>query len=431
MERRDFLKLVGAASLVPLTNSLSADAAAKKAKIAKGGKSATTVPSTTLVGTTTPPSSTVPAKKVDRKVKLGFIALTDCAPLVMAKELGYFEQRGLDVTLEKQASWPALRDAVLNEQIDGAHALFGMAFSVASGIGGSRGTNLKIAMMLNQNGQAITLDNSYKEAGYADLETAGKLLKAKNPTLAMTFPSGTHDVWLRYWLKACKVDPAVMKIIPIPPPQMVANMKANTMDGFCVGEPWNAQAVYDKVGFTHLASQDLWTDHPEKCLMVNEKFATSRTDVLKDVMGAVLQASKWLDDLKNRSDAAEKLAAPAYVNTQAANIRQRLLGSYDLGADLGLKTFAGDQMQFFQNGAVSFPRRAHGLWFLAQYQRLGLLKAEPDYKLPEKLILSDLYATVAATEKVAVPGDDMAAFEVKLDGVTFDPKKPADEAKRA
>jgi nitrate/nitrite transport system substrate-binding protein len=380
---------------------------------------------------TTAPGAGASAKKSDVKVRLGFIALTDCAPIIMAKELGYFAERGLDVSVEKQASWAALRDAVLNNQIDGAHSLFGMPFSVASGIGGAGATSLRIAMMLNQNGQAITLDNSFKSAGYGDLEAAGALLKSKTPTLAMTFPGGTHDMWLRYWLAACKVDPATLKIIPIPPPQMVANMKTNNMDGYCVGEPWNAQAVFEKIGFTHLTSQDIWSGHPEKALMVNEKFATERTAALKDVMGAILKASKWLDDPKNRVDVAETLAKPAYVNTQANNIGSRLIGQYDLGGGLGLKEYDADKMQFFQNGTVSFPRRAHAVWFLSQYERFKLVSSAPDYtNLPSKLILSDLYAEVAAIEKVAVPNDDMSPFAVKLDGVTFDPRKPQEEVKR-
>ena len=165
--------------------------------------------------------------------------------------------------------------------------------------------------------------------------------------------------------------------------------------------------------------------------MVNEKFATERKDVLKAVMGAALQASKWLDEPTNRAGVAETLAKPAYVNTQANTIRSRLIGQYDLGGGLGLKEFAGDQMQFFQGGSVSFPRRGHAAWFLAQYERFGLVKTPPDYaNLPSKLILTDLYAEVAAAEKISVPADDMAPFDVKLDGAAFDPKKPAAEAGR-
>ena len=130
-------------------------------------------------------------------------------------------------------------------------------------------------MMLNNNGQAITLSKDYAAVGYGDLDKARAALLAKAPTLAMTFPGGTHDTWLRYWLKACKVDASVVKIITIPPAQMVANMKVDAMDGFCVGEPWGAQAVAQNIGFTHLNTQDMWKHHPEKALVVTEKLAPS------------------------------------------------------------------------------------------------------------------------------------------------------------
>jgi nitrate/nitrite transport system substrate-binding protein len=378
----------------------------------------------------------VPAKKKSkpiRPVTLGFIALTDCASLVMAKELGYFAERDLDVTLQKQASWPATRDALLTKQIDGAHALFGLPFSVATGIGGTAGnTALKIAMVLNNNGQAITLSNDFAPAGYGNLPKVKKILEQKTPTMAMTFPGGTHDIWLRYWLKAAKVDSAAVKIIAIPPPQMVANMKVNTMDGYCVGEPWNAVAVDQSVGFTAIASQDIWTNHPEKALVVNEQFAADKADTLKDVMAAVLKASKWLDVRTNRAKAASVLGVPEYVNAVPSSIEGRLEGKYQLGAGLAPKTFTDDYMVFFRNGEVNAPRRAHAIWFLAQYQRLGLLSAAPDYKkLADAILLQDLYAEVAAAEKIAVPDDDMKPFTVKLDNATFDPAKPALEVKRA
>ena len=212
-----------------------------------------------------------------RKVKLGFIALTDCAPLVMAKELGYYADRGLDVEILKQASWPATRDNMLSGEIDGAHCLSTMPYSVASGVSGS-GTALKIAMILNNNGQAITLNKALVAAEYGDLDQAREMLERREPTLAMTYPGGTHDLWLRYWLRATKADESKIKIIPIPPAQMVQNMKVGNMDGFCVGEPWNAVAVAQDIGFTHLTTQDLWLHHPEKALVVNETDCSSVTE---------------------------------------------------------------------------------------------------------------------------------------------------------
>ena len=385
--------------------------------------------STTVADTV---DTTPRVKSANRKVKLGFIALTDCASIVMAKELGYFAERDLDVSVEKQASWAATRDNLLNNEIDGGHVLFGMPFSVATGIGGTGARTLKVAMILNNNGQAITLQKDYASVGYGDLDKARALLLSKTPTLAMTFPGGTHDTWIRYWLKACKVDSSILKIITIPPPQMVANMKVDAMDGFCVGEPWNAQAVEQGIGFTHLTTQDIWKNHPEKALVVTEKFVNERPDVVEDVMGAVLKASKWLDDLGNRKQAAQTIGSASYVNAPPAEIEGRLLGQYKLGPGIPDKTFTDDYMTFFRGGQVNAPRRAYAIWFMAQYRRFGLLKTDPPFQeLADALILTDMYARVAKREGIAVPDDDMKPFTVKLDNVTFDPKKPLDEVNRA
>lgn len=417
MDRRRFLRLAGATVAAPAAWSLLGGC---------GSDSDTTAgPSTTGAGG-------AGAAGGLRKVKAGFIALTDCAPIIVAKENGYFAERGLDVTIEKQASWPATRDNLLNGGIDFGHVLFSMPFSVATGIGGDSNRDLRVAMMLNQNGQAITLAKDFASVGYSNLQEAGKVLNSKAaPKLAMTFPGGTHDMWLRYWLKAIGADTAKLDIKPVPPPNMVQNMEVGNIQGYCVGEPWNAVAVQKGIGFTHLATQDLWLNHPEKALVCNARFATQNTDTLKDVMAAVLQASKWLDDPANRSKAADIISPEKYVNAPAAEIRGRLTGEYDLGANLGSRKFEGNQMRFFRDGQVSFPRKAHAIWFLAQYQRLGLLKAAPDYKaLADELILTDLYKEVARAEGVEVPDDDMAPFDVKLDNVTFDPNDPAKEVAR-
>jgi len=212
---------------------------------------------------------------------------------------------------------------------------------------------------------------------------------------------------------------------------MVQNMSVGNTDGYCVGEPWNAVAVQQGIGFTHLATQDLWEHHPEKALVVSSTFADGRTDVLKDVMAAVLDASRWLDEPANRSEAADVLGTANYVNAPADDIRGRLTGVYDLGAELGETTFETNQMQFFRDGDVNLPRRAHAIWFLAQYQRFGFLSEAPPYQeLADELILTDLYAEVAGAAGVDIPDDDMAPFEIKLDGVTFDPANPDEEAAR-
>jgi nitrate/nitrite transport system substrate-binding protein len=402
MQRRDFLKTsVGAAAGL----------------VAAG---------TAGLATATPAGAQ--AKSKVRKLKLGFIALTDCAPLVVAKELGYFSERNLDVTLVKQASWPATRDNILKNEIQGGHVLFSMPLSVASKVGGDGSTGMKVSMVLNNNGQCITMNKDFAAVGYADLKGARERLESNNPTLAMTFPGGTHDTWLRYWVKATK-SKTKPNIIPIPPPQMVANMKVGTMDAFCVGEPWNAVAVSQKVGFTHLASQDIWEHHPEKALVVNDKTAKD-TALMKDLMGAVLKACKWLDASAANIRQAAKLIAPAnYINAPAADIQGRLLGKYDLGNGLGTKDYGATSMKFHRGGLTNFPRRSHALFFLASFQRFGYI-SKPDYSLASKLLLQDLYVQVAQAEKVPVPNDDMKPFKLKLDGATFDPAKPQNEAKR-
>ena len=385
----------------------------------------------TTTGTTAAPSATGGGSS-NRKVKLGFIALTDCSSIIMAKELGYFEERGVDVTIEKQASWPATRDNLLTDQIDGCHGLYTLPLSVATGIGGDGRRDIFVAMMLNNNGQAITLNKSLADAGYGDAEKAAAAIEAAGgANLAMTFPGGTHDLWLRYWLLAGGVPLDSVGIEAVPPAQMVQNMATNNVQGYCVGEPWGAVAVRQDIGFTHIATQDIWQHHPEKAFLVTRKFKEERPDVVKDCMAAILKASKWLDDLDNREEAAEVVGAEHYISAPAAEIAGRLKGVYDLGADLGEKDYAGEQMMFFRDGAVNLPRKSHYLWAMAQYQRMGYLTEAPPYQeLADELILSDFYTEVAEAEGIAIPDDDMQPFEVKLDGVTFDPANPDEEASR-
>ncbi|WP_036692087.1 CmpA/NrtA family ABC transporter substrate-binding protein [Pedobacter glucosidilyticus] len=360
-----------------------------------------------------------------KKIKLGFIPLTDCAPLVAAKELGLFAKYGLDVELSKEASWANIRDKILNGELDGAHCLFSMPFSVYTGIGGKAGSEMKIAMVLSNNGQAITLSKDFCNLlGYKEIAKVGVAIKKiqarKEVTFAMTFPGGTHDIWLRNWLAAAGVNQKSVGIITIPPPQMVANMKVDNMEGFSVGEPWNGVAASQGIGFTHIASQDIWKDHPEKALVVNAAFANTNKQELKQVMKAIIEACKWLDVLSNRKKAASWLTKPYYVNAPLAVIEARLMGSSDLGCDLGVQRYKGDFMTFYKGGLVNTPKKSYGMWFMAQYVRFGMLKAEPNYKaIAEKLVLDDLFAEVAKEMKVPIQ-PDMLTFKTTYD-VSFDP----------
>ncbi|MGY3213046.1 CmpA/NrtA family ABC transporter substrate-binding protein [Mucilaginibacter sp. HD30] len=365
-----------------------------------------------------------------RVIKLGFIPLTDCAPLVIAKEMGFFAKYGVDVQITKEASWAVVRDKILNGELDGAHCLFSMPFSVYTGIGGKAGSEMKIAMILSSNGQAITLSKDFcGSVGYKDLKSvagAVKQLKTKKEvTFAMTFPGGTHDIWLRNWLAAAGVNSKSVGIITIPPPQMVANMKVDNMEGFCVGEPWNGVAATQNIGFTHIASQDIWKDHPEKALVVNKAFADTDKEDLKNVMKAIIDACKWLDVMSNRKKAALFLSRPNYVNAPVQVIEARLMGSTDLGCDLGVQKYKDDYMLFYKNGQVNTPRISYGVWFMAQYVRFGMLDSAPNYKaIAQKLIMSDLYEEVAKSMNVPI-ADDMKPFKTNLETITFDPNNPA------
>jgi nitrate/nitrite transport system substrate-binding protein len=364
-----------------------------------------------------------------RKIKLGFIPLTDCAPLVVAKEMGFFTKYGVDVELSKEASWANIRDKVLLGELDGAHCLYSMPMSVYTGVGGKAGSVMKIAMTLNNNGQAITLSKDFcGMVGYKDVTkvngAVGKVKARKEVTFAMTFPGGTHDIWLRNWMAAAGIDQKSVGIITIPPPQMVSNMKVDNMEGYCVGEPWNGVAAAQNIGFTHIASQDLWPHHPEKALVVNDAFATAHREDLKKVMKAIIEACKWLDIMGNRKKAAGWLTKPYYVNAALPVIEARLSGSSDLGCELGVQKYKGDYMTFYNNGSVNMPKKSYAMWFMAQYVRFGYLKTSPSYAaVAEKLILDDLYAEVA--KEMAVPmQSDMKPFKTTYD-VMFDPNNIA------
>jgi nitrate/nitrite transport system substrate-binding protein len=374
-------------------------------------------------------SSFSPGKKT---VKLGFIPLTDCAPLVIAKEMGFFAKYGVDVQLSKEASWAVVRDKILNGELDGAHCLFSMPFSVYTGVGGKAGTDgMRIAMTLNNNGQSITLSKDFCGlVGFKDIKKVAGAVKSvqskKEVTFAMTFPGGTHDIWLRNWLAACNVNSKSVGIITIPPPQMVANMRVDNMEGFCVGEPWNGLAASQNVGFTHISTQDIWKNHPEKALVVNKAFAETDREDLKNVMKAIIEACKWLDDMGNRKKAASFLSKANYVNAPVSVIEARLMGSYDLGCELGVQKYKDDYMLFYNKGLVNAPRISYGIWFMSQYVRFGMIAAAPNYKqVAEKIIMDDLYAEVAKSMGVPLPGDDMKPFKTNLETVTFDPNNPA------
>ena len=356
---------------------------------------------------------------------IGFIPLTDCASVVMAQELGLFNKYGLNVTISKEASWAAVRDKLILGQLDAAHVLYGLVYGAHLGIG-SQKKDMAILMNLDYNGQAITLSNQLKSAGATDGASLKKLIdkKEREYTFAHTFPTGTHAMWIQYWLAANGINPLNdVKMITIPPPQMVANMRVGNMDGFCVGEPWNARAVFDKVGFTATTTQGIWKNHPEKVLGCTKDFVNQNPNTARAMIRAVLEASQYIDTLANREKVADIISGKSYVNAPKEVILGRMLGDYEDG--LGKKWKDPDYMKFYLDGEVNFPYYSHAIWFLSQQKRWGLIKGDIDYlKVAKEVNQVELYSEVAKSMGVAVPANAMKK-ETLFDGVVFDPTAAA------
>ncbi len=359
------------------------------------------------------------------EVKIGFIPLTDCAPVVMAAVLGFDKKYGVKIIPSKQASWAAVRDNLLTGGIHMSHVLYGLPYGVQLGVGGPK-RDMAILMGLNRNGQAITLADALAKEGITTGPALAKAIaeKKRTYTFAQTFPTSTHAMWLYYWLATYGVNPLKDdKVITVPPPQMVANMRVGSMDGFCVGEPWNAVAIAQKIGFTAVTSQEIWTDHPEKALGTTAEFVQKYPNTTKAVMAAVLEACQWIDaSLANKTKMAETIAEPGYVNTQVETILPRILGRYTNG--LGKSWDDKHPMTFYEDGQVNYPWLSDGMWFLTQFRRWGLIKTDPDYLAVAKAVNRiDLYGEVATALKVPVPKSVLRTSKL-IDGTVWDGKDP-------
>ncbi|SFF53008.1 nitrate/nitrite transport system substrate-binding protein [Duganella sp. CF458] len=364
-------------------------------------------------------------KPEKEEVKVGFIPLTDCASVVMASVLGFDKKYGIRIVLSKEASWPAVRDKLVNGELDAAHVLYGLVYGVHLGAGGPK-KDMAVLMNLNHNGQAITLSKKLADKGAVDGASLAKLMHVdpREYTFAQTFPTGTHAMWLYYWLASYGINPMKeAKVITVPPPQMVANMRIGNMDGFCVGEPWNHRAIVDGVGITAATTQDIWRDHPEKVLGTSAEWVKKYPNTARALVAAVLDAGRWIDaSLSNKVKMAEAIADKSYVNTTVDVIGQRIMGRYQNG--LGKTWDDPNSMKFFNDGAVNFPYLSDGMWFLTQQKRWGLLKAEPDYlAVATQINRIDVYQDAAAMAKVSVPKSPLRSVKM-IDGTTWDGRNP-------
>ncbi len=362
------------------------------------------------------------------EMKFGIIALTDCAPLVIAHERGFFKEFGINSTIAKQANWAAVRDALSNGDIQGTHMLFGMPIASTMGLLGSPKKPMVIPWLLNRNGQAISLKMELKGKVAADPKALKPFVdeaKAKGAPLsfAMTFPPGTHAMWMRYYLAAGGINPDTdVSLITIPPAQMVANMKVGKMDGFCVGEPWNARSIADGIGFTSVTTQDMWKDHPEKACAFLAEFAEKNPKTVKAVLKALRKASDWLDTPANRPEAAKTVSAATYINCPPQIIEGRMRGEIDYGD--GRTKPHDEHLMIFAARNCNYPQPKYAKWWLSQFRRWGMVEGAPDYEgITKQVMRPDLYEEAMKEVGYAHAGIN-SAVETMFDGAQFNPADP-------
>ncbi|HIK11066.1 MAG TPA: ABC transporter substrate-binding protein [Oscillatoriaceae cyanobacterium M33_DOE_052] len=421
---------------------LTAGAATAATLLAHGCSTGPTDTATTNNSTATPAVNVNAADAPEvTTAKLGFIALTDSAPLIIAKEKGLFDKYGMTgVEVLKQASWPVTRDNLeIGSQgggIDGAHILTPMPYFMSLGqTKNKQPLPMYILARLNTNGQAISIANSYKEfkvgldsKGLKDAFAKAKAAGKSDLKAAITFPGGTHDLWMRYWLAAGGIVPDQdVSVVPIPPPQMVANMKTGNMESFCVGEPWNAQLVNQGQGYTALVTGELWKDHPEKALAMRSDWVDKHPKAAKAILMAVQEAQQWCENMANKDEMCQILSQAKWFKVPATDIIERAKGNIDYGDGRPVVQNSPLLMKFWADNA-SYPYKSHDLWFLTENIRWGNIPADTNIKeLVDKVNREDLWkeaATSLGVPAAQIPPSSSRGIETFFDGVKFDPDKP-------
>lgn len=396
------------------------------------------------------------------RIDLGFIPLTDCAPLVIAKEKGFFRKHGLEVRLFREVSWANIRDKVFAGVLDGGHMLAPMPIATTLGLGELKKPTIT-ALSLDLNGNAITVSQRlYRRMAELDPEAAAersmsvralkKVIESDRKRgysplcFATVFPFSTHNYMLRYWLAAGGIDPDCdVRLVVIPPPHMVDYLKAGEIDGYCVGEPWNAQAVAQGVGRTLITDYEIWNNKPEKVLGVNREWAERHPATHRALLMALLESAQWIDRPENRVEVAEILAREDYVSAPADVVKMSMTGSFHYQIDAEPAPLP-DFNVFFRY-AATFPWRSHAVWFVTQMYRWGQLRDPIDIRaLAEEVYRPDLYREAAQALGLPFPTVDyktegqhdqpwtlQEATEPMslgkdrfLDGGVFDPLRPVD-----
>ena len=345
-----------------------------------------------------------------------------------------------DVEVQKQASWGTTRDnLVLGSEgngIDGAHILTPMPYLISSGkvTQNNVPTPMYILARLNLNAQCISVAGEYADLKLG-LDTApfkpaleAKKASGKAVKAAMTFPGGTHDLWIRYWLAAGGIDPDKdIETIVVPPPQMVANMKVGTMDCFCVGEPWNLQLIHQNIGYTAINTGELWNKHPEKSFGIRAAYADKYPKATKALLMAVMEAQRGGEDGKPRGARGHHAAKRQWINCRSRTSTDRMKGKFDYGTGRVVEN-SPQQMRYWADNA-SYPYQSHDLWFITEDKRWGKYEADYDAKaLIAKVNREDLWKEAA--KELGVPASDIPTStsrgkETFFDGKVFDPENPA------
>lgn len=398
-------------------------------------------------------------------VKLGFIKLTDMAPLAIAKEKGFFAEEGLNVTLEPQANWKVLLDGVIGGQLDGAHMLAGQPLAATIGYGTK--ADLIAPLSLDLNGNAITLSNRVweeikptlpKDGGKISHPISAAALKpvvtkfqqqGKPFNMGMVFPVSTHNYELRYWLAAGGLKPgyyaegdvsgtiaADVKLSVTPPPQMPATLEAGTIEGYCVGEPWNQAAVFKKIGVPVITDDEIWHDNPEKVLGLRKDFAEKYPATTVAMIRAIIKAQQWLDadGGANRAEAVEILSRPNYVGADAKVIAASMTGRFTFEPG---DTREAEGFNIFFDKFAGYPYYSDAIWYLTQMRRWGQIAADkPDqwyFDTAKAVYRPDLYLAAASKlvdtgviPSASVPETDGYRGEQGgfIDGIIYDGRKP-------
>ena len=354
---------------------------------------------------------------------LGIIPLTDCAPLVIAHEKGYFSKHGINSQISKEASWANIRDKVSIGALDAAHMLAGMPIASSLGVGAIRKPTIT-AYSMDLNGNGITVSNElYARMVDADPEAmaerpiSARALKkvidadkaaGKNPmTFAMVFPVSTHNYEIRYWMADAGIDPdRDVRLIVIPPPQMVANLTAKNIDGYCVGEPWNERAVIAGIGKTLVTNYEIWNNNPEKVVGVNLEWAEKNPNTHMAMIRALVEAAQWMDKPENRLEVVEIISRKSYVNAPVDVVKMSMMGTFRYSMDEDPRPLP--DFNVFYRYAATFPWKSHAMWFISQMIRWGQIETPIDIaRTASEIYRPDIYREAVKSLGIPAPTVDM------------------------